>query len=150
MRTCHRLLVFSFATMLAACASTASYPPDVARLEDDLIRIETDERIAAGAPDAVAAARAAVAAVIERRRRGDAAERAHAVYLAERLVAIAAAEGLARHAEERIRELSSERELLLIDARTREARARRDALDVRYAEERAEDDEPEDDEPEDE
>lgn len=127
---------------LAACAGQGARSLEAERLADELARIEYDERIATHAGDEIAAARRAIARV-GGHGRGRGAEAEHAVYLADRLVAIAAAEGLARHAERRVEALQTERELLLIDARTREARAARAAEAARLA---REEDEVEDDE----
>ena len=128
---------------IAACAWQGPRSFEAERLADELARIEYDGRIASNAADEIEAARRAIARV-ERGGRGVEAE--HAIYVADRLVAIAAAEGLARHAERRVEALQTERELLLIDARTREARAAREAEAARLA--REEEDDAEDDDEE--
>ena len=130
---------------IAACASQGPRSLEAERLSDELARIEYDERIASNASDEIAAARRAIARV-QRHGRGDGVEAEHAIYVADRMVAIAAAEGLARHAERRVEALQAERELLLIDARTREVRAAREAEAARLA--REEDDDAEDDDEE--
>jgi len=128
------------ALALAACAWQGPRSLEGERLADELARIEYDERIAGNAADEIDAARRAIARVRSYGRGGDAAAE-HSVYIADRLIAIAAAEGLARHAERRVEALQAERELLLIDARTREARAKRASEAARLAEEEETDDE---------
>ena len=109
------------ASLLSGCAAT-TYSPELARLEDALDRVESDERIALNAGRELDRVRAALDVLRRDGRRLDDASFAHRVYIAERDVATAAALGLARHAEARVERLSTERESLLIDARTREAR----------------------------
>ena len=127
-----RLAAPAALALLAACA-TATYSPELARLDDALERIESDERIALNADRELDRARATLDALRTEGRRLDDAAYAHRLYLAERRIATAAALGLARHAEARVERLSTERETLLIDARTREARARRADTRTRLA-----------------
>ena len=135
----------SFAVILAAAALTLgacalqknTYSPDVVRLQDDLARVEGDDRIALHAGASLDEAQRAVQYLVDEGRGLGDADFDHAIYLADRLIAIAAADGLARHAEDRARVLSTERESLLIDARTREARASRAAEAARLAAEEA-------------
>jgi hypothetical protein len=162
MRTAHRRLLPVLASVLAACATTSTYSPALVRVQDDLARVEADERIAEHAPRELAAARRALEALARTGRRLDDeafAHRArtgrrlddeafaHRLYVADRLVAIAAAEGLARAARERAELLSTERETLLIDARTRQAQRARADDEARIAVEEAQEqdagDEPE-------
>ncbi|HVF34667.1 MAG TPA: hypothetical protein VND91_05030 [Candidatus Saccharimonadia bacterium] len=122
-------LAIGVALALAGCAATARYSPDVVRLQDELARIEGDDRIALRAERELAEAGDAVERLRTKGRRLGDEDFDHGVYVAERLIAIAAAEGLARDAERRARFLSTEREALLIDARTREAHNVEDELE---------------------
>lgn len=116
---------------LAACAGGPRGPaPEVLRLQDELARVEGDTRIPPHAVDELAEARRAVGLLLDQGQRMDDRSFDHNVYLADRLIRIAEAEGLAGYAEERTRLLARERETLLLDARTREAdlaRARAEA-----------------------
>ena len=134
----HRLVVTAALALLAACA-TATYSPELARLDDSLERVESDERIALNADRELDRARAMLDALRTEGRRLDDVAYAHRIYLAERRIATAAALGLARHAEARVERLSTEREMLLIDARTREARTRRVETRSRLAQEQHDD-----------
>ena len=106
------------ALVLGACASTPDGPPmAVVQLQNELARVETDVRIPPYAGDELVDARHAVdALVIDYDDMGDEAY-AHNLYIADRLIKVAEAEGLAGYAEARTRELGTEREALLIEAR---------------------------------
>ena len=138
-------ILASAALALGACAMQENtYSPDVVRLQDDLARVEGDDRIALHAGPSLDEAQRAVQYMVDEGRGLGDADFDHGIYLADRLIAIAAADGLARHAQDRARALSTERESLLIDARTREARAARAAEAARLAAEEAAEAEAED------
>jgi outer membrane protein OmpA-like peptidoglycan-associated protein len=116
------------ATMLAACATTPRTPPEVIALQNDLLRLQNDPRIAPYAVQELRDADLAVAVIAADARQMRPAAFDQSIYLANRLLQIAEAEGLARHAVQRGHELDREREQLLVDARAREATiARREA-----------------------
>ena len=119
------------AALLAGCASSPSGPPpELVRIQTHLEQVRADTRIAPLADPELRDAQAAVDLLARDGRRMDDDLFDHNIYLADRLVQIAEAEGLARYAEQRATELSRERETLLLDSRTREAdvaRARAEA-----------------------
>jgi outer membrane protein OmpA-like peptidoglycan-associated protein len=93
----------------------------VVRLQNEYDRVASDTRIAPYAEtDLVAARNALDALVVDGRRMRD-DEFDHNVYITDRLIKVAEAEGLAAYAEARGQALASERETLLLDARTRQA-----------------------------
>lgn len=133
-------LAAAVALCLSACASTPTLAPEVVRLQDELARVRTDDRIAVHAEDELIRAERAVDFLVVDGHRLDDEAFDHRVYMADRLIAIAEAEGLAGYAEERTRTLASERESLLLDSRTREAnrlRAEAEAARIAAAEDRA-------------
>lgn len=117
--------------LLAGCAgSPKGPPPELVRIQTHLEQVRADTRIAPLADPEIRDAQAAVDLLERDGRRMDDDLFDHNIYLADRLVQIAEAEGLARYAEQRASALSRERETLLIDSRTREAdvaRARAEA-----------------------
>lgn len=116
------LVVLTAAALLSACAgSSKSPPPEVVRLQNEFARVQGDTRISPHANDELAEARRALDALVNDGRRMDEEAFDHNVYLTDRLIKIAEAEGLAAYAEMRGKELASERETLQLDARTREA-----------------------------
>jgi outer membrane protein OmpA-like peptidoglycan-associated protein len=117
------------ACLLAACVSSPQMQPELVRLESELSRLQADPAVAANAPKALADARAAVDLLGEQGRRMDDDLFDHNVYLADRLLQIAEAEGLAKYARGRIDQLSGERERLVADARAAEARRARSAAE---------------------
>lgn len=129
MKTRPLLLAASTAVFLAACASTPRGPaPEIVRLQSELQRLHGDQRIATNASAELAKADAAVTTLARDGRRLDRELFDHGVYLADRLVKTAEAEGLARFAEQHAQNLGREREQLLAQARTRDlAIARADA-----------------------
>lgn len=135
MRTLRLVPLALSAALLAACAGTPERPPELVRLESELARIEADPRIVQGAPEELRQARDAVYLLgSDAGRRMDDERFDHNVYLADRLIQIAEAEGLADAADDRSRELARERENLLLQARTLEAdRARLAAEQARAA-----------------
>ena len=110
------------AVMLGACASAPKGPPpEIVRLQDDLSRLRSDQRIAVNAADELSKAEAAVSLLSHDGRRLDEPMFRHGIYIADRLVQTAEASGLARHAEQHGKDLGVERDRLLIEARTLEA-----------------------------
>ncbi len=120
------------AALVAGCASTPTIRPEVLALQNDLQRLRSDPRISQNAAVELRDAELAVNVIVAERRRMRPADFDQSLYLAGRLIDIAEAEGLARHATLRGRELDRERERLLVDARAQEAAiARRQADDAR-------------------
>lgn len=122
-------LVISSAFVLGGCAGVSRGPaPEVVRLQSELQRLHSDPRVAPYATAELAKADDAVSLLASNQRQLDGELFDHGVYIADRLVRTAEAEGLARHAERRAQDLGREREQLLAEARTRElAIARADA-----------------------
>lgn len=129
MKTRPLLLVVSTALLLGACASTPRGPaPEIAHLQSELRRLHSDQRVAANAPAELAKADDAVATLVRDGRKLDRELFDHGIYIADRLVKTAEAEGLTRFAELHAQNLGREREQLLAEARTRDlAIARADA-----------------------
>jgi outer membrane protein OmpA-like peptidoglycan-associated protein len=116
------LAAITAALLLGACAGgSRSLPPELVRLQNELARVEGDTRIPPHAGPELAEARRALDTLLADRRRMDDETFDHNVYLADRLIKIAEAEGLAGDAEARTSMLARERETLLLDARTRQA-----------------------------
>jgi outer membrane protein OmpA-like peptidoglycan-associated protein len=134
-----RLLPLMVAALLAAgCASTPRIHPDVLALQDQMHRLRGDPRIAANAQPELRDAELAVSVIAADARRMSPVAFDQSIYLARRLIMIAEAEGLARHAVQRSAQLDGERERLLVSARERDAMiARRAADDARRAAEDA-------------
>lgn len=130
------------AALLAGCAgSPKGPPPELVRIQTHLEQLRADPRIAPLADKELREAQVAVDTLERDGRRMDDDLFDHNIYLADRLVQIAEAEGLGRYAEQRAVTLGRERETLLLDSRTREAdmaRARAEA--ERRAAEMARDD----------
>jgi outer membrane protein OmpA-like peptidoglycan-associated protein len=117
------------ALLISACASTPKGPPsEVVRLQMQLDSMRADSRIGPYADIELREAQRVVDALATDARRLRKDDYDYRLYMADRLVQIAEAEGLARHAGERTEALSREREHMLIRAREAEADwARRDA-----------------------
>ena len=130
------------AALLTGCASSPKGPPpELVRIQTHLEQIRADSRIAPLADREIREAQTAVDVLERDGRRMDDDLFDHNIYLADRLVQIAEAEGLARYAEQRAADLSRERETLLLDSRTREADAARARAEAeRRAAEMARDD----------
>lgn len=129
MKSRHFAFTVSAALALAACASTPRGPaPEIVRLQSELHRLHGDPRVGPNAAAELANADAAVDTLARDGRRLDRELFDHGVYLADRLIRTAEAEGLARFAEQHAQDLGREREQLLAEARTRDlAIARADA-----------------------
>jgi outer membrane protein OmpA-like peptidoglycan-associated protein len=127
--------VIPAALLLGACASMPNGPaPEIVRLQGELNRLHNDPRVGPNAPAELTKADDAVAVLIRDGRRLDRELFDHGVYVADRLVKTAEAEGLARYAERHAQELGRERETLLVQARSRDlAIARADAADATAA-----------------
>ena len=114
--------------LLVACAGSQPRPPELLRLDNELARLQSDPVVAARAPEELRQASNAVRNLSEH---GDDMKSPvfdHHIYMADRLLQIAEAEGRSRFARERIDTLSAERERLVAEARAMEAeRARREA-----------------------
>lgn len=119
--------------LLGACATVPpGPPPEVVRLQNDLSRLHDDPRIAPNAANELQEADAAVAVLSVDARHMDPRDYEHRVYIADRMIQTAQAEGLARYAEVRARDLGAERDRLLVDARTHQLHdARLAAADAR-------------------
>ncbi|MCQ4167505.1 OmpA family protein [Tahibacter harae] len=117
--------------LLSACAGMPRGPaPEIVRLQGELQRLHNDPRVGPNAQAELAKADDAVAVLAADGRRLERPLFDHGVYIADRLVRTAEAEGLARHAERRAQELAQDRERLLAEARARDlsiARADADA-----------------------
>lgn len=127
------------AAALAGCATTSpSLHSDIARLQSNLTLLRADSEIAGFADPELRDAEHAVAILAADGRRMSREEYDQSLYLADRLVQIAEAEGRARAATHRVTELGETREQLLLDAREREALdARHQAVAARDAAELA-------------
>jgi outer membrane protein OmpA-like peptidoglycan-associated protein len=116
------LAAVTAALLLGACAGgSKSPPPEVVRLQNELARVEGDTRIPPHANPELSEARRAVDVLVADGRRMDDELFDHNVHIADRLIKVAEAEGLAGYAEARSQTLGRERETLLLEARTREA-----------------------------
>lgn len=121
-------ILFLFA--LAGCATMPKGPPpEVARLNNQLAQIRSDQRIAPNAPDEISKAQAAVNALDAQARSLDEKHFQQRVYVADRLVQTAEASGLARFQEQRGKQLGRERDQLLVQAERHRANVARSELD---------------------
>ncbi len=122
------MAISASACLLAACAGGPQRPPELVRLESELSRLQADPMVAGNAGDELSEARRAIDIIASDGRRMKAELFDHNVYIADRLLQIAEAEGRATGARRQTDSLGAERERLVADARTAEAnRARRDA-----------------------
>jgi hypothetical protein len=123
------------ACLLAACAGSPQRPPELVRLESELSRKQSDPVEAGNAGSELAEAQQAINVIARDGRRMRSDMNYNNIYLADRFLQIAEAEGRASYARQQTDRLSTERERLVADARTLEAvrasyaaeRARRDA-----------------------
>lgn len=114
MKSSIRNVGFAFALLLTGCVSAPpGPPPEIQRLQDQLSRLHGDPRIAPNAGPDLQNADAAVDVLARNRRRLDEPTFRHGVYIADRLIQIAEASGLARYEEQRGKDLGAERERLL-------------------------------------
>jgi outer membrane protein OmpA-like peptidoglycan-associated protein len=114
-------LTVAITSMLGACATTPpGPPPEVVRLQNELDRLHNDPRIAPNAPNELRDADTLVSSLAMNGRRLEVHDYQHRIYIADRLVETAEAEGLARYAEVRAHDLGTERDRLLVDSRTRQ------------------------------
>lgn len=122
-----RISLLAAAVIASGCATTPRVNSEVAMLQSQLRDMRADQRIAPYAAAELHEAEQAVQVIADRRRMRP-EEFDQNLYLAGRLVNIAGAEGLARYATQVGQELDREREVMLVEARTREAdSARRQA-----------------------
>lgn len=137
-RTVRLLPMLVAAALAAGCASTPRVHPEIVALQNQLHQLRADPRIAANAQPELRDADLAVAVIVSDARRMRPEDLDQSIYLARRLLSIAEAEGLARHALQRTAQLDAERESLLIESRERDAAlARRAAEDAHRAAEHA-------------
>jgi len=114
------LLCIALTSALAACATVPRGPPsEVVRLQTELDQLHADARIANNGGEELRVADAAVYALARDARRLDQDTLQQEIYVADRLVEIAEASGLARFAEQRGMQLGTERERLLVQADAR-------------------------------
>ncbi|HEX3897014.1 MAG TPA: OmpA family protein [Rudaea sp.] len=114
-------LTAALTAVLGACATTPpGPPPEVVRLQSDLDRLHNDPRVAQNAPNELRDADALVSSLAMNGRQLEVHDYQHRIYIADRLVQTAEAEGLARYAEVRAHDLGTERDRLLVDTRTRQ------------------------------
>ena len=114
-------LTAALTALLGACATTPpGPPPEVVRLQTELDRLHNDPRIAPNAPNELRDADTLVSSLAMNGRTLEVHDYQHRIYIADRLVQTAEAEGLARYAEVRAHDLGAERDRLLVDTRTRQ------------------------------
>ncbi len=116
-------LTAALMTVLGACATTPpGPPPEVVRLQNELNRLHDDPRIAPNAPNELREADTLVSSLAMNGRKLEVRDYQHRIYIADRLIETAEAEGLARYAEVRAHDLGAERDRLLVDSRTHQLR----------------------------
>ncbi|MEP6482802.1 MAG: OmpA family protein [Rudaea sp.] len=116
-------LITAMIAILGACATTPpGPPPEVVRLQNELDHLHSDPRIAPNAPTELREADTLVSSLTADSRRLEVHDYQHRVYIAERLIQTAEAEGLARYAEVHARDLGAERDRLVVESRTRQLR----------------------------
>ena len=120
------LRMIGSATLLFALGGCATVPPgpppDVVRHENELDRLHQDPRIGPNAADELRDADAAVGVLVHEGRHMEPVFYEHRVYIADRLVQTAEAQGLARYAESQAKNLGGERDQLMVQARNRDLR----------------------------
>ncbi len=117
-------LIASVTALLGACATTPpGPPPEVVRLQSELDHLHNDPRIAQNAPNELRDADTVVSSLAINGRHMEVHDYQHRVYIAERLIQTAEAEGLARYAEVRARDLGAERDRLVANSRTNQLRS---------------------------
>ena len=116
-------LTVALTSLLGACATTPpGPPPEVVRLQNELDRLHNDPRVAPNAPNELRDADGLVSDLAMNGRHMEPRDYQHRVYIADRMIMTAEAEGLARNAEVRARELGAQRDRLMVDARTHQLR----------------------------
>lgn len=109
------------ACLLAACAGAPQKSPELVRLENELARLQSDPAIAGNAGNELSDAQRAINFIASDGRRMKADLYDHNIYIADRLLQIAEAEGRATDARRRADDLAAERERLVAESRTLEA-----------------------------
>lgn len=115
-----QISLLAAAVISAGCATTPRVPSEVVALQNQLHNMRNDPRIAPHAAVELREAEQAVRVLVDNPRM-PARDFDQNLYLASRMVSIAGAEGLARHAIQVGEQLDSEREAMLLASRTREA-----------------------------
>lgn len=109
--------------LLGGCATLPpGPPPEVVRLQNELDRLHQDPRVAQNAPDELHEADAVVTRLTIEARHLDGPIYEHRVYVADRVVQTAQAQGMARYAEARAHELGAERDRLVLEIRNHDLR----------------------------
>ncbi len=116
-------LSVALTSLLGACATTPpGPPPEVVRLQNELDRLHNDPRVAPNAPNELRDADTVVSDLAVNGRHMEPRDYQHRIYIADRMIMTAEAEGLARNAEVRARDLGAQRDRLMVDARTHQLR----------------------------
>jgi outer membrane protein OmpA-like peptidoglycan-associated protein len=116
-------LAAAILSTLGACATVPpGPPPEVVRLENEVNRLHNDPRIAPNAPSEIAQADSAVRILATDSRHMDPKIYQHQVYIADRLIQTAEADGLARYSEIRGKDLGVERDRLIVESRNGQLR----------------------------
>lgn len=115
-----QISLLAAAVISAGCATTPRVRSEVMALQNQLQDMRNDSRIAPHAAVELREAEQAVRVLVDNPRM-PAVDFDQNLYLASRLVSIAGAEGLARHAIQVGEQLDGERESMLLASRTREA-----------------------------
>ena len=122
------------AVLMSACATSSKTPSEVVEVRNKLQRLQSDQQLASRAPVSLREAEDAVRAAEKVPK--DKAELNHLVWVADRKIDIAAAQGQARYLEDQRKTLAEDREKSRLDARTQEADAAK--LDANAAKQDAE------------
>jgi len=122
------------AVLMSACATSSKTPSEVVDVRNKLQRLQSDQQLASRAPVSLREAEEAVRAAEKVPK--DKAELSHLVWVADRKIDIAAAQGQARYLEDQRKTLAEDREKSRLNARTQEADAAK--LDANAAKQDAE------------
>lgn len=126
-----KVLAVALTLSLGACATVPpGPPPEVMRLQNSLDRLHHDPRIAQNAPNELRDADIAVNVLVADGRHMDPRDYEHHVYVTDRLIQTAEAEGMARFAEVHARDLGVERDQLIVASKNRELRDTRAAANA--------------------
>lgn len=128
MNTKHTLAAAVISVLLLGGCASVPPSPELSRLDSELLRLRGDDRIVRHGDAELAVAERAIDELHDNGRRLPEVEFDHRVYRADRLLKIAEAEALARHAETRADQLSHERSLLTAQLREQEVVRAKQAL----------------------